>query len=61
MPYYNLCKEFYEVDGSCNIPTDIKANGMWIGKWLKKQQNDYMNGKLTPDKRRLLRNIEAIK
>ena len=61
MPYYELCKEYYEVDGSSSISTNIAVNGMWIGKWLCKQQGDYEKGKLSTEQQKLLKEIKAIR
>ncbi len=39
---YELAKEYYKQHGHLEIPNDCVVDGIWLGKWLKKQRNIYL-------------------
>ena len=58
---YALAKKYYDEHGDLNIPTQYKANGIWLSKWVNEQRQIYIGnrGKKHLSKEQIKR-LEAI-
>lgn len=58
---YALAKQYYEEHGDLNMPSQYKADGIWLSKWINEQRQIYIgnrgNKKLTEEQ---IKRLEAI-
>ena len=54
---YTLVKQFYIRNGSLNMPTNHKEDGVNIWEWLSSQRKAYKAGKLSSERQQKLRQI----
>lgn len=57
---YNLAKEYYEKNGSLEMPKDYTVNGVKLNSWLKYQKHRYIIGRLSEEKIYLLNKIGIV-
>ena len=40
--YYSEAQQFYYAHGNLDVPVTYRTeNGMWLGRWVSRQQKDY--------------------
>lgn len=57
MNYFSLLKKFYDENGHSNFPRRNEYEGVKLGNWISRQRTAYSNGKLNPEKIKLLESI----